>query len=1209
MREQRIWQINKNELNVVETLMSNLHVSRVMACVLANRGILTPEQAIEFLHAGMNDLRDPLEIPGMCEGAARIRQAIDHGENILVYGDYDVDGITATALLTGVLRQLGGKVDYYIPARLEEGYGLNNWAILHSRDQGAELIVTVDCGISSVEEIAYAAQLGLDVVITDHHQLPSQLPAAKAVISPRLADKAAPWAELAGVGVAFKLAQAVATLFKRSRLCEDYLDLVALGTIADIVPLLGENRILVREGLPWIGGSGRPGLEALAEVGGLKGRTLSSEQVAFLLAPRLNACGRLGRAELGVELLLTADPMYAREAALALDRENRARQALEAAIINEAMQQIKEEEDLLTAKILVLASPNWHSGVIGIAASKLVDKYHRPTVMIALENGIGRGSARSIPGFNLHAALFQVRDCLLNFGGHEQAAGFSLHEEMIPVIKEKLKSYASGLLQEKHLTPVLKVDTEVGRQEITEDLVKELDLLAPFGYHNPYPLLAVRGQQLAECRGVGAGSAHLKIKVASGNVRLDGIAFQKGSLREAVAAWDRCDLAFTPEINIYQGRARVQLNVRDLKPHLELDDPFTPPPYLDRLYLEGQVWLEDNFYRDVVNREEFYTKVVGVTFEHRQEAVELLTDGDTLELKPEPDNGHDPHAVGVYSKGGKIGYLNSRLARCLAPALEKGTAYEVCVSKISGRDKEKLGVNIYIRRIDHPAESGKPEQTRKRLNSLPEAEITEEIRQAVLGTYSYREKQQEALRHLQSGRNALVIFATGRGKSAVFQTMAAYLAVVKKEAALIIYPLRSLVNEQYQRLRQKLSPLGISVAAVNGSVNMEEKKEFFQRLGQGQVDVVLTTPEFLDYHIDKFKSPVKKWGLFVVDEAHHLALAKRRGYRLLAKNRNLLGKPLSLAVTATAGDETARRIVDLLECEYVVVEEHTRHNLQLVDRREEKDKLAYLVNLAARGGRVVIYVNSRKQAYQLASDLRLYYPPAKDEIAFYHGGLPSADRTTLENMFREGALRVMVTTSAFGEGIDIPDIKHVVLYHLCFSKTEFNQLAGRAGRNNKAACVHIIFGEKDKKLNEMILEAAAPSRETLGQVYLYLRERSRETNPMFVTNREISEAVERAGLKNFREHTASACLAILEDIGLIKREMKEGRRYLLMAPAPPGKLELHDSVRYLEGLDEREEFQEFAGMVLTSSAAAILETINRPICPQKCQEQEIRTSL
>jgi single-stranded-DNA-specific exonuclease len=382
-------------------------------------------------------------------------------------------------------------------------------------------------------------------------------------------------------------------------------------------------------------------------------------------------------------------------------------------------------------------------------------------------------------------------------------------------------------------------------------------------------------------------------------------------------------------------------------------------------------------------------------------------------------------------------------------------------------------------------------------------------------------------------------------------------------------------------------------------MNVEEKKEFFLRMVQGKIDIILTTPEFLVFHVEKFVDIKNRLGLFVVDEAHHLAKGKRRGYRQLKKAWNTLGRPLALAVTATADDETAQKIIDTVLCECVVIEEHIRKNLKLIDRRREGDKLAYLIKLIAEGERVVVYVNSRKQSFQIASELRSYYPPVKDEIAFYHGGLHSQHRKRLEEMFRSGELRVMVTTSAFGEGIDIPDIKHVVLYHLCFSRTEFNQLSGRAGRNNEEAFIHILFGEKDKTLNELILEGTVPSREMLGKVYLFIRDKMKETNPLALTNSEIREAMQKAGIKNFREQTASASLAILEEMGLVLREVEGNKRYIHFVPPPQGKLDLTDSVRYLEGMDEWDEFVDFAGSVLNETEDDILAKINKPIYPRE----------
>lgn len=1197
MKKKTIWRVGTSDDEKAAVLSRDWQVSPTMAKILWSRGFRSSQEVWRFLHVKKEDLRPPLELPGMKEGVERVWQAVEKGERILVYGDYDVDGITSTALLVDLLRRLGAEVCYYLPARLEEGYGLNKQAIIQARDRGIDLLLSVDCGISSVEEAQCAADLGMSVVITDHHQPPAVLPQAAALINPKLAVGVLPWSELAGVGVTFKLAQALLDKCGHPAWADDYLDLVALGTIADIVPLRGENRILVKEGLLRLHKCVRPGLNALIEASGLLQCSLTAGQVGYILAPRLNACGRLGKADLGVELLLSQDPAWAKEAALFMDKENRTRQSLEAEILAQAVALVEEGNDLDKSRVIVLASSGWHPGVIGIVASRLVEKYFRPVVMISLEDGRGKGSARSIPGFNLYEALKKNEDLFLSFGGHEMAAGMSLLEENIPALKEGLNKLALAQLEESDLVPTLRADCEVSWQELTPDLVEEIAMLAPFGYHNPSPILVLRGKRLDRCKGVGAGGNHLKLRVIDNNNWLDAIAFQKGAYKELAAAWDRCDLAFTPEINNYNGRSSLQLVIKDLKPSTERDNPFLPETFLERLYQEGEIWLEDDYSRDVINNEEFYTKVVGVTFEGRQDTIRQMQATDRVELRREPDCPYDSYAIGVYWQGIRIGYLNAKLARMLAPVIDRGAEYEAYVTRITGYEHGQLGVNLCVRGNEKKHDPADLESIRTRLKEQGIREIEEKIREAVLGGYDYHPKQKEALKRLQGGVNSLAIFATGRGKSAIFQTMSAYLALVKNQVTIIVYPLRSLVNDQHQHLKSKLECLGLTVEAVTGSLSMEGKKEFFIRLLQGSVDIILTTPEFLTCHLAKFDCIAGRLGLFVVDEAHHLARGKRHGYRQLSKTWRKLGEPLVLAVTATADDDVTQRIVDMLSVEEVIIEDYVRGNLCLVDRREEKDKLAYLTRLIAAKERVVVYVNSRRQAYQLASDLRLYFPPAKGEIGFYHGGLHGEYRKTLEEMFRKGDLRVMVTTSAFGEGIDIPDIKHVVLYHLNFSRTEFNQLAGRAGRNNEEAFIHMLFGKKDKSLNELILEGSAPTREMLGKVYLYLRQLAKTANPLQLSNVEMKEAMQLGGLKNFREQTASACLAILEELGLILREIEGNKRYIHFVPPPPGKLNLMDSVRFLEGVDEWEEFRDFADFALTENSESLLSAINKPLFP------------
>lgn len=1202
MRKKRIWRLPKNESNILDMLAREMGLSRPLAQVLINRGLTSPSQVRDFMYTSLEQLRDPLEIPDMKLGAERVLHALQKGEAILVYGDYDVDGITSTALLTSFLRSQGGKVSYYIPDRMEEGYGLNSKGLLQAKKDGIQLVITVDCGVSAVQEARSAAQVGLDLVITDHHQAPAELPEAVAVIDPKTSLEEYPWSNLAGVGVAYKLAQAVNSMLANQFNCYELLDLVALGTVADIVPLTGENRILVKEGVAVLGSTMRPGLQALKEISGISTGKITTEQIGYGLAPRLNACGRLSRADLGVELLLTTDKERAMDLAQLLDDENQSRQALEAAITSEALEAIEKEIDLTRDRVIVLAARDWHPGVIGIVASRLVDKYYRPTIMISLEDDIGKGSARSIPGFNLYSALQHVKEHLVTFGGHEMAAGLSVREELLPTFRAAINSYAREVMAEKDLIPSLKVDCDILPQEINIELLKGIDELAPFGFNNPAPVFALRNRIISDLREVGSKGSHLKLKVQKDNQGyIDGIAFQLGAIKEVAATWERCDLAFVPELNIWNGRSNIQLKIKDLKQPNEPDDPSQTVSFLERIYQEGEIWLEDDNYRDIAERDEFFTKLVGVTFENRQQLLAQVEDGDAVELRREKDNPYDPLAVAVFWQTEQVGYLNARLARNFAPTLDKGGQYSAYVSQITGREKNTLGVNLCVRRLDPVKIPVDLEQLKTNMRKLSPEELSAAIQQVILGEYAYHDKQREAIAALQAGENSLVILATGRGKSAIFQAVAAQFVLARKQVTIIVYPLRSLVNDQYRQLRDKMLSLGINVQAVNGSMNMAEKRDFFKKLLQDQIDIILTTPEFLEFHLDKFKGIAKRIGLFVVDESHHLAQGKRRGYRSLPHNWRQLGKPLVLAVTATADTEAARTITDKMECHRIIIEDHIRANLRLVNRRDEKDKLVYLLELIAQNERTVIYVNSRKQAYQLASDLRCNYPQGRDEIGFYHGGLNSSDRIVLEEMFRQGDLRVMVTTSAFGEGINIPDIKHVVLYHLCFSATEFNQLAGRAGRNNEEAFVHILFGAKDRALNEFILEGVTPSREVLVKVYLYLRERAKIDNPLCVTNTEILEAMLRQGVKNFREQTASTCLAIFEELGLLLREVEGNKRYIHFITPPPGKMELSDSIRYLEGLSEWEEFQGFADYVLQESESLILTAFNKPIYPNLSQ--------
>ena len=537
------------------------------AAVLCARGLDTPEKAAAFLDAGLGQLRDPLLMKDMDKAAARVARALADGETIAVYGDYDVDGITSTCLLTDFLRSEGGQVIPYIPDRMEEGYGLNTDALDTLSREGVSLVVTVDCGITAVEEAGHARELGVDLVVTDHHECKADLPQAVAVVDPHRSDCPYPFKCLAGVGVALKLVLALGGPGRQRELLERYADLAAIGTVADVMNLTGENRTIVRLGLERLRHTARPGLKALLREAGLEERPLTSGTIGYTLAPRINASGRMGCAALAGELLLTDSPARGEELAARLCQLNRERQAIEAEIYEEC-QALAQALPQQQRYALVLAGEHWHQGVVGIVASRLADKYSCPTFMICLQDGKGKGSCRSFAGFNLFAALEHCAPLLEGFGGHELAAGFTILEENIPAFTQAMNDYVCSATGGEEMVSVLDIDAEVEDPGLlTLDGVEGLDLLEPYGSGNPKPVFSLSGCLITALSEVGGGR-HLKLKLAAAGRSFDAIFFSATAAQAAVAVGDRIDVAFTPQVNEYRGWRTVQLQVCDLCPAL-----------------------------------------------------------------------------------------------------------------------------------------------------------------------------------------------------------------------------------------------------------------------------------------------------------------------------------------------------------------------------------------------------------------------------------------------------------------------------------------------------------------------------------------------------------------------------------------------------------------------------------------------------------------
>lgn len=552
-----------DELKVSE-VAKNHNISELLARILLNRNIDTDEKINKFLYPKLEDLNDPYLFNGMDKAVDRILKAIENKEKITIYGDYDVDGITSITVLKKFLDEIGAIVDYYLPNRLSEGYGLNQKALDTIKARGTKLMLTVDCGISAYNEIEYAKSIGFDVIVTDHHECPEKLPEAIAVIDAKCPDNTYPFNSLAGVGVSFKVIQALC--IKLGKPAEDYLkylDIVCLGTVADIVPLIEENRVIVKYGLEYIKNTKNVGLRALIETSGYK--SIDSSAISFGLAPRINACGRMGQAELALDMLLTDSQEEAMKIAEHLQIMNKERQEVEKGIMENAVK-IIEDNKLNNDNVIVVGNENWHHGVIGIVASKITETYYKPSILICFEGEEGKGSGRSVDGFDLHEALSACGDKLLKYGGHEMAIGLTLKKEEFENFRKAIIEFSKDKLPED-LMPVVKYDAEISTKDISKETIESLKLLEPYGEANNSPIFVYKNVKVDSVRTL-SNDKHLKLNIKEGNCVFNAIAFNMGNRKDSIRMGDKVDILHYLELNRYNGFESVQLNVKDIKKSL-----------------------------------------------------------------------------------------------------------------------------------------------------------------------------------------------------------------------------------------------------------------------------------------------------------------------------------------------------------------------------------------------------------------------------------------------------------------------------------------------------------------------------------------------------------------------------------------------------------------------------------------------------------------
>lgn len=562
---ERKWNINPPKERDLQILVQKLGISPVIATLLINRGIGSPKEAINFLKCDLNDLHSPYLLKDMNKAIRRIKKAVTNEEKIMIFGDYDVDGVTGTTIMTKTIELIGGRTDYYFPNRKTEGYGLNKKAIDCAKREKINLIITVDCGIGAYKEINYAKNKGIDVIVIDHHEQIGPLPEAIAIINPKQKRCSYPYKNLAAVGVAFKVVQALIDEYNISFDEFSFLDMVCLGTVADIMPLDGENRIIVKNGLKQLMKTKNIGLKALIKVSGLEGKEISPGHISFRLGPRINAAGRLASADKVMRMFQTDSEYEAKEIAYTLDEQNVRRQNIQQKILDEALSKIGKEVNLDKEMCIVLAKKGWHPGVIGIVASKIVEIYHRPTILISIDGGVGTGSGRSISKFHLLSALDSCKKLFVNHGGHSQAAGMKINEKNIKKLRKEINNYAKDKIAAGDLIPSVNLDAKLNIRQVNLKLIREIDKLPPFGVGNPKPIFYSTGLNLEDDPRI-LKEKHIKMELCDSTETIEAIGFDMAHFfDEIIENSEQIHVAYFPELNEWNGNKSIELNLKDMK--------------------------------------------------------------------------------------------------------------------------------------------------------------------------------------------------------------------------------------------------------------------------------------------------------------------------------------------------------------------------------------------------------------------------------------------------------------------------------------------------------------------------------------------------------------------------------------------------------------------------------------------------------------------
>lgn len=1200
----KTWKIRSSNHASARSLADALDIPFALARILVSRSYGTPEAASAFLYASMEDLSRPFELPNMGAAVERIGQAIQAGEKIAIYGDYDVDGICSVTLLHDALKWFGVEARLYIPSRFREGYGMNAGALETLLNEGVSLVVTVDNGIASADLVSEFNKKGLDFIVTDHHQLPDVLPDCIVVNPLMAASRLAKYRRLCGCGTAYMLAMGMLI-----RLAPDWydephrralLDLVAVATVADMVPLLDDNRILVREGLKCINANPRPGMRALITL--LCGEDeVRTSDIAFRIAPCINACGRLDKIDAALRLFTATSAVGLESLAEEVRDYNNERKDIERTLTQEAIGQFEAFTGHMHCAIAV--GNNWHPGVIGIVASRLVEKFHCPAIVLtnSEENPtVYTGSARSVPGFHLYEGLKAVSDHLVRFGGHEMAAGLTVHADALEAFKTAFNQETADY-EEAISENILWIDDILKIDEVTDQLETSLRLLEPCGCENPEPLFALEHQWRFSHKQVGKEGEHLRLGFEnSEGDKIPGIAFRKGDYD--FSDRHRYDFAFHIGENCYRGLCSVQLQITDIQPAWQAEED-----RVRRIFMEaGDSYVQQS--TGIADKMQFYTKVRGVTYAGRQDLIATLNAGDSLMLLREVNNPADGNAVAcLIENGEKIGYLSRQIAAQLAPLMDLGAIYEAVVTEVTGNVDQTHGVNILVNSTSMEKANDVAGQEAVNLGTLEAEALVDVLTDTFVEDGELLPIQREAIENIITRHeDTAVIMPTGRGKSLIYQVAAGVIARRDKRMTIVISPLKALIQDQYLALTDRLSPLGYRIFRGNGDLSGEERQALYEALEASRVDILLATPEFFVRNQRFFAAHADRVGQIVIDEAHYM-VSKRDAYKRLPTLKPKYPFAVWTYLTATVPSAEATAFEKIISGAGLYIDDHIRYNLHIIDARHTEKKLVSLYRLFMHPEKTICYVNSRKQAYGLCQRLREILPyQLRPLVGYYHGGLPQQARRVVESAFKEGEIRLLFATTAFGEGVHIPDIRNVVLYHPCFSVEAFNQLAGRCARDGEPGSIHLMYNERDFALNEMIISERGPSRNELGQMYQRLKMYGSNHDYRLCEKPEDFWSLLMELVNGTNKGQWQLALKIFEELQFM-RLTKTDENIILEIEKDPTHRNLTDSPAYLEGMSEKRALEQFREIAFNKELGSLEAIIRSALRPANWHGREVKT--